>query len=264
LEFTPYHVEPGEELPLGTDPINISIGKVTIGNVIISKVIYQIPDMIPAPLFEGEYINVFIPESVYAQWLAQHEAQFLDRTETLYMVNTAAPDVFTEKATALFEQHPTVSDERRVIQNISQITRLNRNLTLIIMMFGYGFIAMLSLISVTSVVATITTAMALRRQEFAMLFSVGMTRAGMDKMLNLESLLYGLKSLMIGLPVSLALSFLIHQAIIHVLVFAYRPPITAMVISAAAVMALTFATMRYGKRKLQNISIIEAIRDESV
>jgi putative ABC transport system permease protein len=104
--------------------------------------------------------------------------------------------------------------------------------------------------------------MALRRQEFAMLHSAGMTPVRMKKMLNLESLLYGLKSLMIGLPIGIALSYLIYKAMSLTVNFAYQLPISAILISAASVMLLTFGTMRYGKRKLGKISIVEAIRNE--
>jgi putative ABC transport system permease protein len=144
------------------------------------------------------------------------------------------------------------------------MTRLNRNITLIFMLFGYGFIAMLSLIAVTSVIATISTGMALRRQEFAMLYSAGMTPGGMNKMLNLESLMYGLKFLLIGIPVGLALSYLIYRAMGATAEFAFALPWIAVAISTLAVMLLTFSTMRYGKRKLRRISIVEAIRNEAI
>jgi CheY-like chemotaxis protein len=41
-------------------------------------------------------------------------------------------------------------------------------------------------------------------------------------------------------------------------------PWSAVAISAVAVMLLTFGTMRYGKRKLRRISIVEAIRNEAI
>ena len=46
---------------------------------------------------------------------------------------------------------------------------------LLTMIFVYGFIGMLSLIGITSVISTIFTNIRLRAQEFAVLKSVGMT-----------------------------------------------------------------------------------------
>ena len=46
---------------------------------------------------------------------------------------------------------------------------------LIISIFLYGFIAVISIIGITNVFNTITTNMALRNKEFAVLKSIGMT-----------------------------------------------------------------------------------------
>ena len=55
------------------------------------------------------------------------------------------------------------------------------NLQNLVMFFIYGFIGLLSLIAITSVVTTISTNLALRKQEFAMLKSIGMTKKGLKK-----------------------------------------------------------------------------------
>ena len=49
--------------------------------------------------------------------------------------------------------------------------------------------------------------MSLRSKEFAVLKSIGMTEKQFKKMINYESLLYGLKALIFGLPVGLAISY---------------------------------------------------------
>jgi hypothetical protein len=56
---------------------------------------------------------------------------------------------------------------------------------------------------------------------------------------------------------------MIFKAMNLTLEFAYRLPAGAIFISAAAVSLLTFGTMRYGKKKLGRISIVEAIRNET-
>jgi hypothetical protein len=57
---------------------------------------------------------------------------------------------------------------------------------------------------------------------------------------------------------------MIFKAMSLTLEYAYKPPIDAIFISAVAVMLLTFGAMRYGKRKLGKISIVEAIRNEAL
>jgi putative ABC transport system permease protein len=262
VELSPYGCEPGVFLPLRVmlpDGGMREVSSLTIGNVADS-----FPDIGPSALFTASQINVVVPESAYMSLYQKFEDILREKTDTMFWAVTDKPDEFCENAAKSFEQYPIAEGEERSIYNLSQMTRLNRNITLIVMLFGYGFITMLSLIAVTSVIATISTGMALRRQEFAMLYSAGMTPYGMNKMLNLESLLYGAKSLLIGLPVGLALSYMIYLGMSNTFQFPYVPPLNAIFISAAAVMLLTFGTMRYGKRKLDRISIVEAIRNETL
>jgi putative ABC transport system permease protein len=251
-EYTPYNCQIGTQLPLSGrsregEPLYF-------GTIAVAAIIDKIPANIIAPLFEGYHINILVSETVY------RDLYQADRSFAYFSILAADPDAFTETAIALLQPY----SEYYSIVNVSQMTRLNRNITLIIMLFGYGFIAMLSLIAVTSVIATISTGMSLRRQEFAMLYSAGMTPEGMNKMLNLESLLYGMKSLLIGIPVGLALSYLIYLAMGATAEFAFKLPWSVIVISGTAVMLLTFGTMHYGKRKLRKINIVEAIRNEAV
>lgn len=52
----------------------------------------------------------------------------------------------------------------------------NRNVVTIVRVFAYGFIVLISLIAAANVFNTISTNISLRRREFAMLKSVGMTQ----------------------------------------------------------------------------------------
>ena len=72
------------------------------------------------------------------------------------------------------------------IVNAAQERRNNENLILIIKIFLYGFIAIVSLIGITNIFNTVTTGMELRGKEFAMLQSIGMTKREFDKMYFME------------------------------------------------------------------------------
>jgi putative ABC transport system permease protein len=261
-ESVPFAFESGTVLPL---LLNAEDGRQTrIGEVSLGAAVTEVPDSVSAMLLSGASVNVFVAESEYNA-LVQANAEALgDRVNLAYLVNTAYPEAFYDAASAALESMGMEEESDYSLMDISRMSQLNRNIMLIVMLFGYGFIAMLSLIGVTSVIATISTSMALRRQEFAMLYSVGMTPEGMDKMLNLESLMYGAKSLIIGIPIGLALSYVLHKSVGGTLVFAFRPPYEAVLIGAAAVLLLTFCTMRYGKWKLRRLSIVEAIRSETL
>ena len=103
----------------------------------------------------------------------------------------------------------------------------NKSQTLQTMMtnlFFYGFLALITLIGVTNIVNTLDTNIKLRRREIAMLKSVGLTPGGFLRMLRYESLFYGLTALLYGLPIGIALSFLIYKQFGGVIYFAFSLP----------------------------------------
>lgn len=251
-EHTAYHAEIGAELPLIGN--NGNEESTQFGIITVNAILTELPKNLPSPLFEGGFINMLVSKTTLRNIYRD------DNSLTYYIVTTKDPDAFIDVAeTALSSYEDTFT-----MLNVSQMTRLNRNVVLVVSLFGYGFIAMLALIAITSVVSTISTNMALRKQEFAMLYSAGMTPEGMDKMLNLESLLYGMKSLLIGLPIGWGISYLLYKVMSGTAVFAYEFPLDAMLISIVAVLILTFGTMHYSKRKLNKISIVEALKSEVV
>lgn len=65
--------------------------------------------------------------------------------------------------------------------NIKENMRLANNIFLAVKILVYGFITLFTLIGVPSVFNTINTSIALRRKEFAVLRSVGLTPKGFKK-----------------------------------------------------------------------------------
>ena len=63
---------------------------------------------------------------------------------------------------------------------------IDRMLT-VVGIFCYGFVILMMLISITSVLNTITTNMQLRKREFAMLQSMGMSPKSFRKMILFEA-----------------------------------------------------------------------------
>lgn len=80
-------------------------------------------------------------------------------------------------------------------------------------MFIGAFAVIVTLIAITGAFNTMHTGVALRRREFAVLRSVGMTRRGLCKMLACECATYGLHVLLWSAPLTLALSWLMHLSV---------------------------------------------------
>lgn len=150
------------------------------------------------------------------------------------------------------------------IYNIENEIRQEKSMWLVIAIFLYGFITVISLIGVTNIFNTITTNMELRQKEFANLKSIGMTKKEFNKMISLESIFYGSKSLIIGIPIGIALSYGIYKAFGINMTSNYELPIRGIVISIIAVTVLVGTIMRYSLSKINKQNIIETIRKDNI
>ncbi len=157
-----------------------------------------------------------------------------------------------------------MQDNDYYLNNMDENVKMIRNLYTLIGIFLYGFIIVVSLIGITNIFNTITTSMMLRRQEFAMLKSIGMTKNEFTKMIRLESVFIGFKSLIIGLPIGLILSYLIYHFLVGENIMSYIPPVGAIIISILVVLLLISLIMKYSLNKINNQNTIETIRNENI
>ena len=149
--------------------------------------------------------------------------------------------------------------------NIKESMKQTNNLILIVKILMYGFISLVTLIGVTSVFNTISTSMALRKREFAILRSIGLTRGGFNKMLFFESLFFGMKSLIFALPVSIGVTILIHYSLSDMMsISTIIIPWKAIIISIVSVFIIVLLTMMYSSSKIKKHNIIEQIREENI
>ena len=169
-------------------------------------------------------------------------------------------------------------DTMKVRENMEKITgkdgwtymdfaeqaRENNSINLIISIFLYGFVAVISIIGITNVFNTITTNVALRSREFATLRSVGMTDKEFKKMIWYESFLYGTKSLLYGVPVGLGLSYIFYRQFTNILEMSYIVPYQQVIICILFVFIIVCLTMQYAVKKVEKQNIIETIRSENI
>lgn len=131
--------------------------------------------------------------------------------------------------------------------------------------FLYGFIIVIALIGITNIFNTITTNMELRSREFATLKSIGMTGKEFRRVIWLESLFYGTKALLIGLPLGIGLSVIFHAVLSgSSLETPYELPLAGILLSVFVVFFLLFGIMRYSMGKINQRTIIETIQNENI
>ena len=150
------------------------------------------------------------------------------------------------------------------INNYESMVQQENAMWLVIAIFLYGFITVISLIGVTNIFNTITTNMKLRSKEFANLKSVGMTKNEFNHMIRLESIFYCTKSLLIGIIIGNVLSYLIYKAFAEGFEMGYLLPIKGIIIASVAVVLLITVIMKYSLNKINEQNIIETIRNENI
>ncbi len=207
----------------------------------------------------SSYFKVIYPISMYTKVLPDD----LTRDSGFFRFYMTSDDhaASYKNLKSLLSEHGMNSNS---LYDYAEQVEQNRNLVIIIQVFSYGFIVLISLIAAANVFNTISTNISLRRREFAMLKSVGMTAKGFNKMMNFECLLYGSKSLLLGLPVSCGVTYLIYLAITEGYETSFRLPWGAIGIAVLSVFLVVFATMMYSMSKIKKDNPIDALKNENL
>ena len=136
----------------------------------------------------------------------------------------------------------------------------DRQVMTAIRVLSYGFIILISLIAVANVFNTISTNLMLRRKEFAMLRSVGMQKGGFRRMMCYECLIYGLRSILYGVILSLLVSFMIYRVLAGGVDTNYIVPWEYIGIAVVCVFVVVGLTMIYTMGIIQKQNIIEELK----
>ncbi len=134
----------------------------------------------------------------------------------------------------------------------------------VMQIFVYGFVTVISLVSVTNIVNTISTNINLRKKELAIIKSIGVTPSGFNKMIYLESFLYGVLALAWGIPIGILLTILMNTILGDVISFGLVLPYSAIFICIIAIFIITFIASYIPMRKINKENIIDNIRQDSI
>lgn len=225
--------------------------KMNIGQMEIQALTDEVPfGMVPSGLGG---VNVIVSEEVLNRIAAEGT---LEVRKFLYL-NSSKP----------METQSDIEDlkaEGIDIYNVYQAKQQEEQMITIMSVFTYGFIALITLISVANIFNTISTSISLRKREFAMMKSVGMTPKGFNRMLNFESIFYGIKSLLYGLPISIAVMLLIHRSLMNSFAYVFTFPWISTISVIVAVFVIVMLAMLYSISKVKKENIIDAIKQESI
>jgi putative ABC transport system permease protein len=182
-----------------------------------------------------------------------------ERISMEYSLSTPAHAEFARQAQELIDQHALAGTlHYGYVQDVAANQSLAARLILVVKLFVYGFIAMLTMIAITSVVSTLSTSVALRRRQFALLRSTGMTPQGVMRTLRLESVLYALTTCMLGVPLGLLCAYAMHRLLATGLPFVPAWGTVLAVIPASFL--ISWLTLSVSSRQLKTLHIADTLK----
>lgn len=227
------------------------------GKLKVSSVFDEIPKSADSVIGEGTILGqglIIGEQGVISPQLGEHKCYI-----TLY-ANTSNHTSLTNRIESM-----EGVDDSIYIYDYEETVRQFNAVMLIVGIFVYGFIGVISLIGLTNIFNTISTNMQLRSKEFASLKSIGMTKKEFNRMIRLESLMYGIKSLLIGIPLGVLGVFAIFSSFsIGSVPMSFVFPWKAILISIAAVFIVVWLIMKYSISKVNKQNIIETIRNDNI
>lgn len=228
------------------EPFFIKQGEIILGNALES-----LPESLGN--MKGEF-GLFIPESMYRAFPEHFSGNAAARIYNIQCENSDKVCARLEKA---FEEQGIVSGN---VVDLASLYKQDRSTMMAIQVLTYGFVILISLIAVANVFNTISTNLMLRRKEFAMLRSMGMSPKGFNKMLYYECLVYGGRSVLHGTILTVMVSCLICKVIGIGADTGFVVPWGALLAAAAGVFAVVFASMIYAMCRIRRNNIVEELK----
>lgn len=136
----------------------------------------------------------------------------------------------------------------------------NRQIFIIIQIFVYGFVCIMIVFAMLNIINMMSASIDKRKRELGMLLSVRMSPKDISKMLFYESFIYGLKTLLYGIPICIGIEWIFYKQMSSDTVFV--PSFMAYVIAFVVIMIVMFITFRVGLMKFRKQNIIETLKED--
>ncbi|MDO5602194.1 MAG: ABC transporter permease [Oscillospiraceae bacterium] len=258
-----YYAEDGQHreqtaLPVSAgDTLGVSYGE--------SKFFFQLDSVtlqLPEQLPKGLINDTPMPLLILPQSSLLSLAQQLSDVEVDYTLYYLSPDA--EAAKHAFDETDFSEEGWWYANDLEASSRPMRQVGLVLSTFLYGFIALISLVCAANIFNTVSTGVALRKREFAMLQSCGMTPHIFRRMIRFENLFYGMKALLWGWPLGTLTLLLEYQLLGTGLQVRFGLPLWGYIGSAVGVFCIVGLSMVYAGRKVRRGNIIDALKTETL
>lgn len=194
-------------------------------------------------------VNMIVSQSVMDTFT-------IGKTQHMY-INSSDP---IETQAAIDYQN----DGTMQVYNVHKQREQEEQTLLLMSVFTYGFITLITLISVANIFNTISTSISLRKREFAMLRSVGMTPKGFKKMLHFETIYYGFNALVYGISISILVMLAIHKSVGSTFEYGFQIPWLNICIVICAILLIVGTAMIYATSRIRKENIIDGLKQENI
>lgn len=179
---------------------------------------------------------------------------------TSLCVGTGGKDVDEDK---LIEAVGSAGLDMSYIVSIGEQLRNNNAVAYTAQVFLYCFTVICALIAVANVFNTISSGLALRTREFAVLRSVGLGQGGFRRMIALECADHAVRGLAYGLALALLVDYGLYQVMgMSFEGFGIALPWGHIVLSVALIVAVLAASTIYALRKSHAMNLVDSLRAE--
>ncbi|XXM73252.1 ABC transporter permease [Lysinibacillus sphaericus] len=242
---------PGDELDLTFTNFTTNKTK-PFGSLTIGAVTDQVPMGIGTAMIGG--VDIIVPMETLE---AITDKEMKDEAQSQIFMKSSDP---MKSQKALEEAAPS----NLYIYNVFERRQQEEQMIMFLSVFTYGFITLISLVSIANIFNTISTGISLRKKEFAMLKSVGMTPKGFNKMINYESIFYGVNALLFGLPISIGVMYLIHRSVGETFEYGFDLPWFDLLFVIIAIFIIVSSAMLYSIGKIKKENIIDGLKQENI
>lgn len=141
---------------------------------------------------------------------------------------------------------------------------INESKQRVVEIFAYSFIVLIGILSTLNIFNTIVSSINLRKKDFAVLKSLGMSQKQINKMLTLEGMFYCLDSIIYGLLISMMILYLMFTKMQNTNLYTFEVPWIQIAISIIVTYIITFIAMWTAKSTIKKQNIIDEIRNENI
>lgn len=182
-----------------------------------------------------------------------------------YLLNIEKDSHYYIEYNIFSSQHQELTKELESLdyspQDYAQTVLENRQIFLIIQIFVYGFVLIMILFTMLNIMNMMSASIDNRKKELGMMLSVGMSSKGITRMLFYESFIYGIKTLIYGIPLCIGIEWLLYDQV-SASGLSFIPSFIAYLISFVVIMIVMTLTFRVGLHKFRKQNIIETLKDD--